>query len=103
MTEPTLLISGEIHIDPADFDAAVALIEPLVAGTRAEAGCIEYDFWVDPRDHGRIRVFEEWEDQETNDAHAHSEHYLSFLAQMTNITVKSVELFRYAVTGKGPL
>jgi quinol monooxygenase YgiN len=99
MTQPILVISGEIHIDPNDFDAALTLIEPLVAGTRAEAGCLEYGFWVDPQDRGRIRVFEEW----ATVAHAKSEHYLTFLSQMASIAVKSVELFRYTVTGKAPL
>lgn len=55
----TLVISGEIVIDPDDFDAALAIVEPLVAATRQEAGCLAYDFWVDPRDRGRFRVFEE--------------------------------------------
>ena len=103
MTQPILVISGEIRIDPNDFDAAMTLIEPLVTGTRAEAGCLEYDFWVDPRDRGRIRVFEEWATVEATAAHAKSEHYLTFLSQMASIAVKSVELFRYTVTGKAPL
>ena len=103
MTQPILVISGEIRIDPKDFDSAMALIEPLVTGTRAEAGCLEYDFWVDPRDRGRIRVFEEWATLEANAAHAKSEHYLTFLGQMATVAVQSVELFRYTITGKAPL
>ena len=103
MTQPILVISGEIRIDHKDFDAAMALIEPLATGTRAEAGCLEYDFWVDPRDRGRIRVFEEWATLEANAAHGKSEHYLTFLGQMASIAVQSVELFRYTITGKAPL
>lgn len=99
----TIVISGEILIDPDDFDAAIALIEPLVAATRREPGCVEYDFWVDPRRRGRIRVFEEWESAEANAAHAASEHLATFYGAIGTIRVESVALVRYEVASQGPL
>ena len=99
----TIVISGEIRIDPADFDAAIALIEPLVTATQAESGCIAYDFWVDPRDRGRIRVFEEWESAEANATHAASEHLATFMGALGTIRVRSAELVRYEVASQGPL
>ena len=98
-----LVISGEIHIDPDDFKAAMAIVEPLVAATREEAGCIAYDFWVDPRDRGRFRVFEEWESAETNAAHAASPHLAEFLTAIGSLRVTSAELFRFVITSKQPL
>jgi len=44
----------------------IPFIGPFVATTRAEDGCVAYDFWVDPDDRGRIRIFEEWASAETN-------------------------------------
>ena len=100
----TLVVSGEIRIDPQDFDAAMALVGPFVATTQAEDGCVAYDFWVDPRDRGRIRVFEEWTSEATNAAHAASEHLAAFYAAMaTSVRVASVELIRYEVSSRGPL
>jgi quinol monooxygenase YgiN len=99
----TILISGEIRIDPDDFDAALALVEPLVAATHAEGGCVQYDFWVDPRDRGRIRVFEEWASQEANDVHARSEHLAAFLTGIAKLRVAGAELVRYEVAAQGPL
>ncbi len=98
-----LVISGELRIDPEDFDAAMALVEPLVAATTQEEGCLAYDFWVDPRDRSRVRVFEEWSSAESNAAHAASEHLAAFYASMATIRVSAVELFRYEVSAKGPL
>ncbi len=54
MATTKIVVSGEIRLDPEDFDASVALIVPLVEATKAEAGCVEYDYWVDPRDRGRV-------------------------------------------------
>ncbi|HZJ26824.1 MAG TPA: putative quinol monooxygenase [Acidimicrobiia bacterium] len=102
MPSTKIVVSGEIQIDPADHDAAIALVEPLVTATRAEAGCIEYDFWVDPRDPGRIRVFEEWTSDKPIEAHSESDHYIQFLTAIAGIRVKSVELWRFDVTSKSP-
>jgi quinol monooxygenase YgiN len=99
----TLVISGELRIDPDDFEAALALIEPLVAATREEAGCVAYDFWVDPRDRGRIRVFEEWESAAANAAHAASDHLAAFYAAIGSIRVTAADLVRYEVSARGPL
>jgi quinol monooxygenase YgiN len=99
----TLVISGEIHIDPADFDRAMALVGPFVATTRAEDGCVAYDFWVDPTERGRIRLFEEWASAETNAAHTASQHLADFYAAMAALRVTSVELVRYEVSARVPL
>lgn len=103
MTTTKFVVSGEIRIDPDDFDAAVALIEPLVTATRAEAGCIEYDFWVDPRDRGRVRVFEEWESEAAMAAHSASAHLATFYAGMAALRITSVDLFRFEIASKEPL
>ncbi len=98
-----IVVSGEIRIDAEDFDAAMALVEPFVAMTQAEAGCVAYDFWVDPRDHGRIRVFEEWESEADQRAHAESSHLAEFYAALASVRVVSVELIQYVVSAHAPL
>jgi quinol monooxygenase YgiN len=99
----TIVISGEIRIEPDDFEAAMALVEPLVAATQAEDGCVAYDFWVDPRDRGRIRVFEEWVSGEANAAHAASEHLATFYAGLAGVRITGADLVRYEVSSQGPL
>lgn len=103
MATTQFVVSGEIRIDPDDFDAAVALFEPLVVETNAEPGCIAYDFWVDPRDHGRIRVFEEWESEAAMAEHAASAHLATFFTAMASLRIKSVDLSRFEIASKGPL
>jgi quinol monooxygenase YgiN len=99
----TIVVSGEIRIHPDDFDAAFALVERLVAATQAEDGCVAYDFWVDPRDRGRIRLFEEWASPEALAAHGESEHYAAFNASLGSVRIESADLTRYEVAAQGPL
>ena len=75
----------------------------MVAATQVEDGCIAYDFWVDPRDRGRIRVFEEWTSAEANAVHAASEHLATFYTALGGIRVTGGGLVRYEVSAKGPL
>ena len=103
MTTTQIVVSGEIRINPEDFDAAIALIEPLVVATNGEAGCIAYDFWVDPRDRGRVRVFEEWESAAANQAHSESTHLATFYAAMATLRIESLDLSWFEVSLKRPL
>lgn len=103
MSDTKIVVSGEIRLDPEDFDTALGLIEPLVAATQAEPGCIAYDFWVDPRDRGRVRVFEEWESEEAIAAHGASDHLATFYGALSAVRITSVELHRFEVTAKTPL
>jgi quinol monooxygenase YgiN len=103
MATTTLVISGEIGLHPDDFDAALALIEPHVTAVKTEPGCIAYDFWVDPRDRGRIRLFEEWESEATNAAYAGSALLAGFMTGMATLRVTSLDLFRYEIAAKRPL
>jgi quinol monooxygenase YgiN len=103
MATTKIVVSGEIRLDPEDFDAALALIEPLVAATKAEAGCVEYDYWVDPRDRGRVRVFEEWESDDAIAAHSASEHMKTFFGGMVKLRISAVELSRFEISDKSPL
>src|SRR5262245_27257392 len=103
MATTKIVVSGEIRLDPDDFDAALALIEPLVVATRAEPGCIEYDYWVDPRDRGHVRVFEEWESDDAIATHSGSEHMKTFFAGMAKLRITSVDLSRFDVSEKSPL
>lgn len=49
-------------------------LEKLVAATRAERGCINYDLHVDLTDPRRFVFYENWSDKAALDAHAASPH-----------------------------
>ena len=61
-----IVVSGTITVDPADHDAAAALMQTLVEETAKEAGSVSYAFYADLESPGTFRVFEEWESDEAH-------------------------------------
>jgi quinol monooxygenase YgiN len=98
-----LVIAGEIEIDPANRDKAIAAALRVMEETRREPGCISYTFSGDFADLGRVRVFEEWESQAALDAHFASPHMAAFQAAVGGLGVKRVAIQRYEVSSVGPL
>ncbi|MEL7207280.1 MAG: putative quinol monooxygenase [Actinomycetota bacterium] len=92
-----IVVSGEIELDPADRDAAIAATESVVAATLQEEGCLTYGFWADPTDPGRFRVFEEWETEAALLAHFGQPHMTAFLETMGTLGITKSEIHRYDV------
>lgn len=95
-----IVISGTIVIDPAHTDAAVAAISELEAKTRAEAGNIEYGFWLSHSEPGTLHVFEEWADEDAVNAHMGSDHMAAFLGAAGGFGITSTDISRYDVSTK---
>lgn len=93
-----LIVSGTISLDPANHDAALAAVGPLVQATLAEEGNITYGFWVHPAELGEFRVYEEWADQAALDAHFATPHMAEFMGAMANLGITSTDVIRHEVT-----
>ncbi|HTN99351.1 MAG TPA: putative quinol monooxygenase [Microthrixaceae bacterium] len=98
-----LIVSGVITFDPAKQADLVALVEPLVTATLAEAGNITYGFWLDPLDAGRTRVYEEWESTDAMNEHMGTAHMAAFMEGMGGIGVTGVEIIQHEVTNSSKL
>lgn len=46
-----------------------SVLASLLAPTRREAGCIQYDLWQDTSDPAVLCIVERWENQDTHQAH----------------------------------
>lgn len=88
----TVIVAGEIKINPAGRDGALDLLGPFVAATRAEQGCIAYGFYEDLTQPGTIRLYEEWADEAALDAHMATPHMAQFNARIGEIEVLSVSV-----------
>ena len=95
-----IVISGTIVIDPAHLDEAVAAIGELETKTRAEAGNIDYGFWLSHSEPGTLHVFEEWADDDALNAHMGSEHMAAFLGAAGSFGISATSLDRYDVSTK---
>ena len=64
----------------------------LVAPTRREAGCINYDLHVSPEDPAKFLFDENWTRQAHLDAHLKSTHIAALLPQMNDLCTAFPEI-----------
>jgi len=64
----------------------------LVAPTRQEAGCLNYDLHVSPEDPAKFLFHENWASQAHLDAHLHSEHIKALLPRVDELCVAFPEI-----------
>lgn len=98
-----LVIAGNIRIDPANRDAAVAAATQMMAETQKEAGCISYIFSADLSDPGGFRIFEEWESADALAAHFEAPHMAKFQKTIGGLGVQEMNVQRYEVSSVGPI
>ena len=98
-----LIVAGTIEVDPEHRDAVLAAVAPMVAATRAEAGCQAYAFSPDPDDRGLIRLFELWDDQAALDAHFASDHMAAWQSRSAELPIRGRDINKYLVSGVADL
>lgn len=69
-----------------------SLLMALVAPTRAEAGCINYDFHVDAADPCVFVFYENWTDRAALDAHLAMPHLQPLVSQLDRLLACPVEI-----------
>ncbi len=71
------LITGWLDVEPDKLEAALVAGLPHVKATRAQKGCLDYNWSADPLTPGRIYVYERWETHEDLALHFKGPHYLA--------------------------
>lgn len=94
-----LIVAGEIRINPDHMAAAWAALEPMVAATRAEAGCLAYVFSEDHSEPGLLHLFERWTSKAALDEHFASDHMATYRAAMGDIDIRRRDIAIYDVSG----
>lgn len=64
-----IIIQGVFTLEPGDRDTFIAESQETQRISRAEPGCIEYVFAVDPLEANRVVLSERWETRADLDAH----------------------------------
>ena len=96
MTEH-LTIVAIIRAAAGQGDAAAVEIEKLVAPTRVEAGCLQYDLHRDNVDPDRFLFYETWASRPLWQDHMNSDHIAAYKAATAGL-VESVEIFEMTRT-----
>ena len=67
----------------------------LIAPTRAESGCINYDLHVLSDDPSRFMFYENWRSKEDLDEHLSKPHLQDFLSQADELLAEPVSISLY--------
>lgn len=74
-----LIVTGYVHLDPADVERFATDIEALIDITRARDGCLFYAVALDDPLAGRMLAVERWRDQAALAAHLAAPETIAFI------------------------
>lgn len=98
-----LIVTGTFEVAPDRVEAAQTAMMAMMQATRAEAGCLTYEFCQGIGAPYRFRVYEEWADAAALDAHRATPHMATYRAAMAETGVRDRALFVIEAGGKIPL
>ena len=90
MTHVTII--GTVRARPETREELARLLAAQVAPTRAEAGCINYDYHVDAADPCCFVFYENWRSQADLDAHLAMPHLQPLFLQLDRLLAVPVEI-----------
>lgn len=76
-----LVITGYMHVDPADLAQFMTELNVLASTTRKRPGSITYDAAVDDPLSGRLLISERWVDQAALSAHLRAADTVAFVSR----------------------
>ena len=85
-------IIGTITARPESRAELETLLMAQVAPTRAEPGCINYDFHVDAADHCTFVFYENWTSREALDTHLAMPHLKPLFSQLDRLLALPVDI-----------
>lgn len=86
----TVTIIGTVVARPETRDELEKLLAAQMGPTRAEPGCINYDFHVDAQDDCVFVFYENWRSQEDLDAHMRMPHLAPLPGNVERLLAKPV-------------
>ncbi|MCL6546534.1 MAG: antibiotic biosynthesis monooxygenase [Bryobacteraceae bacterium] len=78
MADKELVVFAEVYAKQGQEENLRQALMALVAPTRAEAGCLQYDLHADNDDAGHYFFYERWESMTALEAHTATAHFKAF-------------------------
>ena len=90
-----IVVVGQFRFPPGQMAAALPAMRKVMEATRAEDGCIEYNYGEDVLDPGLIRVSEIWASRAQLDAHMQAPHMAVWQAERAalGLSGRSIAVF----------
>lgn len=94
---PKIRVVAHLTSKPETIDETRIALEGFIEPTRAEAGCIVYELMQNNDDPTDFTFVEEWESNETLDAHLESPHITAFKGRAGDLLACDPDIRRYTL------
>lgn len=98
-----VVIIGQFRMPPENMEAARPLMRKVMEASRAEQGCVQYNYAEDVLDPGLIRVSEVWHSRDHLMAHARSEHMATWGTERVGLGLTGRDITVYETDEGTPL
>ena len=98
-----IIVHGTFPIKSETRDEALALMQRMAVASRAEPGCISYEFYIALSDPNSLLLFQEWESVDALQGHFDTEHMEEFLKVLPEVLDGEVTTRRYEVRSSGEM
>jgi len=92
MSENTVTVVATFRARPGKEAELRAALMGLLAPTRKEAGCVNYDLHQSPEDSAKFLFHENWTNKAALDAHLQSAHVKALLPRVEELCVAFPEI-----------
>ena len=92
MSAKTITVVATFQARPGQEAELKSALTSLVAPTRKEAGCVNYDLHILPEDPAQFLFHENWASQAHLDAHLQSAHIKALLPRVDELCVALPEI-----------
>ncbi|MBZ9938967.1 antibiotic biosynthesis monooxygenase [Mesorhizobium sp. BR1-1-16] len=93
----TVTVIGTLTARPERREDLHSILAAMVAPTRTEPGCINYDFHVDATDPCVFVFYENWRSEADHAAHMKTPHLAPLLAAVDSLLAKPVDVRRLSM------
>ena len=76
---PMIIVHGTFPVKSEVRDDALELMRQMAVASRAEDGCISYEFYIGLSDPNTLLLFQEWESVDALQGHFETDHMEDFL------------------------
>lgn len=92
-----IIVHGTFPVKEDVRDDALELMRRMAIASRAEVGCISYEFYIGLSDPNTLLLFQEWESVEALQGHFDTDHMEEFLKVLPEVLDGEVTTRRYEV------
>ena len=90
-----LIVLAEARFDPAQTEQVRSVARPMIEASRAEPGCVGYDYAFDLLEPDLMRVRELWRDEQALKDHFATPHMAAFLKALHALRPKGLTVKCY--------